>query len=89
MRRTALCFAILLAATPATLRAQATDDAKLFEARCAKCHTVDKLAPGLAQRAPAAREKYLERYLTRHYAPDAAERKRIVAWLCAQANAKR
>lgn len=89
MRCTALCFAILVAAVPATLRAQASEDAKLFEARCAKCHSVDKLAPGLAQRAPAAREKYLERYLTRHYAPDAAERKRIVAWLCAQAGAKR
>jgi mono/diheme cytochrome c family protein len=78
-----------VAAVPATLRAQASEDANLFEARCAKCHSVDKLAPGLAQRAPAAREKYLERYLTRHYAPDAAERKRIVAWLCAQAGAKR
>lgn len=89
MRRTALCFAILVATTPATLRAQAPDDAKLFEARCAKCHTVDKLAPGLAKRAPAALEKYLERFLTRHYAPDAAERKRIVAWLCAQVGAQR
>jgi mono/diheme cytochrome c family protein len=71
------------------LHAQAPEDAKLFEARCAKCHTVEKLAPNLAQRAPAAREKYLERYLTRHYAPDAAERKRIVAWLSAQVGAKR
>lgn len=89
MRCTALCFAILVAAAPATLRAQAPEDAKLFEARCAKCHTVDKLAPGLAKRAPGAREKYLERFLTRHYAPDAAERKRIVAWLGAQAGVKR
>lgn len=89
MRCTAFCFAVLVAAAPATLRAQAPEDAKLFEARCAKCHTVDKLAPGLAKREPGAREKYLERFLTRHYAPDAAERKRIVAWLCAQVGAKR
>lgn len=89
MRCISLCFALWVAAAPATLRAQAPDDAKLFEARCAKCHSVDKLAPDLAKRAPGTREKYLERFLTRHYAPDAAERKRIVAWLSAQAGAKR
>jgi cytochrome c553 len=87
MRIAACCFAVL--ATAALAPAQAAEDAKLFEARCGKCHTVDKLAPGLAKRAPAARERYLERFLQRHYAPDAAERKRIVAWLGAQLDAKR
>lgn len=87
MRIAACCFAAL--AATALAPAQAAGDAKLFEERCGKCHTADKLAPGLAKRAPAARERYLERYLQRHYAPDAAERKRIVAWLNEQAAAKR
>jgi hypothetical protein len=87
MRIAACCFAVL--ATAAHAPARAAEDATLFEARCGKCHTMDKLAPGLAKRAPAARERYLERFLQRHYAPDAAERKRIVAWLGAQLDAKR
>lgn len=87
MRIAACCFAAL--ATTALAPAKAADDAKLFEARCGKCHTVEKLAPGLAKRAAAARERHLERFLQRHYAPDAAERKRLVAWLGAQADAKR
>ena len=89
MRIAAYCFAGLAAAVAAPAPALAAEDAKLFEARCGKCHTADKLAPDLAKRAPAARERYLERFLQRHYAPDAAERKRIVAWLGARVDAKR
>jgi mono/diheme cytochrome c family protein len=88
MRTTVSCFvAAALLSGPAL--AQSAADAELFAARCGKCHTVDKLAPDLAKRAPAARERYLERFLQRHYAPDAAERKRIVAWLSAQVGDKR
>lgn len=87
MRIAACCFAAL--AATALAPAQAADDAKLFEERCGKCHAVEKLAPALAKRSAAARGRYLERFLQRHYAPDGAERKRIVAWLGAQADAKR
>lgn len=87
MRIAAYCFTALAAA--ALPPAQAAEDAKLFEARCGKCHTVDKLAPALAKRAAEARAKYLERFLQRHYATDAAERKRVIAWLGAQVDAKR
>lgn len=89
MRVAILCFAVLTGTAAGGLHAQAHEGEKLFEARCAKCHTVEKLAPDLARRAPAARERYLERFLQRHYAPDAGERKQISAWLSGQIGATR
>jgi mono/diheme cytochrome c family protein len=88
MRFAVLCFAVLAAAGASPAPAQPGDAEKLFEARCAKCHALGKVAPTLAQRSPEARVKYLERFLQRHYAPEAEERKRIAAWLAAQAGAK-
>lgn len=64
------------------------DGEHVFAMRCAKCHTPEKLAPQLARRKPDARAAYLERFLTRHYAPDAAERKKLVELLTAAAGKK-
>jgi mono/diheme cytochrome c family protein len=86
---------VLLAAAfalPLALPAQATDRTadgeSAFAARCAKCHTVEKLTPSLARRKPDARLAYLERFLARHYAPDATERKMLAAWLSEAAGSK-
>jgi mono/diheme cytochrome c family protein len=89
-------FAVVLlaaaVAVPLGLPAQAADRTAdgegAFAARCAKCHTVDKLAPSLARRKPDARLAYLERFLARYYAPDATERKMLAAWLSEAAGTK-
>lgn len=79
---------MLAAGTLVAMQAPAQgDDDALFKARCGECHTVEKLAPGLARRGLPARERYLERFLQRHYAPDADERRRIIAWLGTQVGA--
>jgi hypothetical protein len=53
-----------------------SDRERVFAMRCAKCHTIEKLRPQLSRRAPDARAAFLERFLSRHYAPDAAEARR-------------
>jgi mono/diheme cytochrome c family protein len=70
-----------LAAAGAHAQEPARDGQKLFDLRCGSCHSVKELTRPLLRRRHDARVQYLERFLTRHYAPDAAERKLISAWL--------
>ena len=70
---------LYILATPAW--AAEPGGAKLFELRCGKCHTVEKLAPGLAKQPLPEREARLERFLARHHAKDDAERRAIIAYL--------
>lgn len=67
---------------------QMSERERVFAMRCAKCHTIEKLHPQLSRRAPDARAAFLERFLVRHYAPDAAERKQLVELLTEAAGKK-
>jgi mono/diheme cytochrome c family protein len=65
---------------PPAIAAQETPVSRdqVFAARCANCHTIEKLTPALSRRRPEALAAFLERFLTRHYAPDPAERKAMI-----------
>jgi mono/diheme cytochrome c family protein len=71
----ALVLWLTLAAAPAA------DGEQAFRSRCTECHTVRALHRTLRKRPAAGRAAYLEGFLPKHYAPDAAERKAIVEYL--------
>jgi hypothetical protein len=73
----------IIVVNPGALAAQEAPVSRdqIFAARCAKCHTIEKLAPALSRRSPEARGAFLDRFLSRHYAPDPAERKAIIELL--------
>jgi hypothetical protein len=75
-----MAMSVVAARAVAAEQAAASRD-QLFAMRCAKCHTVEKLTPGLSRRSSEARSAFLERFLSRHYAPDPAERKAIIELL--------
>jgi len=69
-----LTLMLLLAAAP-------QDGAALFKQRCGECHTVRALERPLRKRPAAGRAAYLDKFLEKHYAPDANERRAIIELL--------
>jgi mono/diheme cytochrome c family protein len=78
---TALAALLAAAFNSACTAAEPLDGARLFTQRCAACHTVQKLTPGLMKEAMPQREATLRKLLERHHAPPVAERDAIVAYL--------
>lgn len=86
MKHTLTCTAFLLhLAAPSALAAEPVDGQKVFERRCASCHTVPKLAAEIRKDPAATREAKLLRYLERHYPPPKEDRAALVGWLLKQA----
>lgn len=83
MRTTALAIALAFGlgwAMPAG--AQAPDGAAAYAEACASCHrTPVRFMRRYLDMTPEQRQAELDRFLTGHYAPDAAKRGAIVAWL--------
>ncbi|MCS6932932.1 MAG: hypothetical protein NZM27_12065 [Acetobacteraceae bacterium] len=83
MRRIALAAALAAAAAwggPAS--AQAPDGAAAYNEACANCHrTPARFMRRFMEMTPEQRRAELDRFLTGHYAPDAARREAIIAWL--------
>lgn len=83
MRRISLALALaasLSASPPAA--AQAQDGASAYAEACASCHrTPARFMRRYLDMAPAQRQAELDRSLPGHYAPDAAKRGAIIAWL--------
>lgn len=75
--RAGLAWALLaaLAGGPA----QAHDGARLYQQRCAQCHSAERMAEIVQRLGPddAVRTR-LEALLPRHHAPDAEEREALV-----------
>jgi mono/diheme cytochrome c family protein len=59
----------------------ASDGARLFQAHCASCHTVESLRPSAS--GPADRRKDLERFLAAHGEASDAEDRLILDYLAA------
>lgn len=58
--------------------AQGTADGEtLFKAKCTGCHNQKKALDGVRKMPEAERPARLEKFLTGHFAPDAAQRKAI------------
>lgn len=70
----------------ASVGAQAQDaGARDFKDRCAACHKVETVNSFTKKRTDAKeRTAWLEKKLSKHNAPDAAQRARIIAYLEAQ-----
>lgn len=61
---------------------RAAADAETFKAQCGTCHArAASLARGLKGETPEKKAELLDAFLANHHAPDAAIRKRIVAYL--------
>lgn len=72
----------LAAATAAGAAAAVPDGRFLFNKRCATCHEASALMPRLMKLpGDKEREAFLEKFLSRHHARDAEERKLIVEYL--------
>lgn len=56
---------------------------KAFNATCNKCHTVDKVVALAKKKEPdaAKRAPWLDGHLEKHFAPDAALRASIIAYI--------
>lgn len=86
-RRVLPAAAVLaLAAAPAVadirLAQAAPDGAAAYAQACAECHrTPARFMRRYLDMPPAERAAALDRFLPGHYAPDAAQRAAIIAWL--------
>lgn len=80
----AIAAALVLGAC-APVTAQENAAAKVFDQRCTKCHSFEKLAPGLAKRNAADRIAYLEKFLQKHFPPPVAERRPLAEYLANRA----
>lgn len=61
--------------------ANAADGDKLFKAKCTICHSEKKALDGARKVDADKRATHLERFLSTHFTPDAAERAAIVDYL--------
>ena len=69
----------------AWLPASAADGAQLFKSKCTTCHAAQKAVDGACKVEADKRQAHLEKFLTTHFAPDAAQREAIVTYLVAAA----
>jgi hypothetical protein len=69
-----------LLAGPALAQGTANGET-LFKARCTACHVPKKALDGVRKMPEAERPARLEKFLTGHFAPDAAQRKAIADYL--------
>lgn len=83
MRKPVRVIAVLVAlGAAAQAAAEVPDGVFMFNKRCATCHEARALMPRLtALPNDAERRAYLEKFLSRHHARDAEERKLIVEYL--------
>jgi mono/diheme cytochrome c family protein len=83
MRTAALVAALAIGAAAAPPAAgQTPDGAAAYAEACASCHrTPARFMRRYLDMTPQQRQAELDRFLTGHYAPDAAKRAAIVAWL--------
>lgn len=95
LRRTALAglFAAGWAAAVQPLPASAAQDAidarKVFDTRCARCHTADKVTASIEKRSPEGREAWLAQFLAGHFPPDEPSRKALAEWLLSRTRSAR
>ncbi len=79
---------IALAVTTALVQAPpaaARDGAAVWAAACARCHrSAGQLVPAIPA-TPANRAAWLDGFLAKHHARDAADRAAVIAWLLSQA----
>lgn len=76
------CGLALLGAISTIAAADVPDGRFLFNKRCATCHEASALMPPLMKLpGDKEREAFLEKFLSRHHARDAEERKLIVEYL--------
>jgi cytochrome c553 len=85
MRSVAIVAVLAIAATAGLAppaRAQAPDGEAAYREACASCHrTPVRFMRRYLDMTPAQRQAELDRFLAGHYAPDAAQRGAIIAWL--------
>jgi mono/diheme cytochrome c family protein len=86
----ALASLAATAAAPAAARsATAIDAARVYQQRCARCHSVERVVADIAKRPAEGRPEWLDGFLARHYPPNRATREALAAWLGEQAEARR
>ena len=79
---TAIFFFLISLGLAAQARAEVPDGAFIYNQRCGKCHEPAALMPRLMKLSDDnERRAYLEKFLARHHARDAEERKLIVEYL--------
>ena len=75
-----LAAAIILGFAPSSRAADTPGE--VFQAKCGKCHTAEKLVAAMKKHGDAyARTRWLDRRLRKHFAPDRRERARIISFL--------
>jgi hypothetical protein len=84
-RRSALPLLLSVLLAGPALGQGAADGAPLFKVKCTACHTQQKVLDGVRKLPERDRRAQLDRFLTGHYAPDAAQRKAICDHLIAAA----
>jgi cytochrome c5 len=62
---------------------------KVFDTRCARCHTADKVAASIEKRPPEGREAWLAQFLAGHFPPDEPTRKALADWLVSRTRSAR
>jgi mono/diheme cytochrome c family protein len=95
MKRAAL--AALLAAgaaaavqpLPVSAAQDAIDAKRVFDTRCARCHTADKVATSIEKRPSESREAWLAQFLAGHFPPDEPTRKALAEWLLSRTRSAR
>jgi mono/diheme cytochrome c family protein len=87
----AIIFAATLALFAPIDSARAAGEAEAaYASACAKCHSPRAIAAWIRKEPDAARrETWLEGYLQKHYAPDAAQRKLVIEHIKSVAAAAR
>jgi len=83
MRHALLAAAAALLLAPALPAAAQTPEGEAaYNEACASCHrTPARFMRRYLDMTPEQRRAELDRFLTGHYAPDAAKRAAIIAWL--------
>lgn len=82
MRYTSIAFCVALVAVNGAWADEAQDGQAIAKGKCLGCHNQDKLINTLAKRKPEAeRAAHWEKFLPSHNAPDAKERKAIIAYM--------
>jgi cytochrome c5 len=65
--------------------AVAEDGEQLFKSKCTTCHAAKKAVDGVRKVEADKRQAHFNKFLTSHFAPDAAQRQAIVDYLIATA----
>jgi len=74
---------------PASAAENAIDAQKVFDTRCARCHTADKVAASIERRPPEGREPWLAQFLAGHFPPGEPTRKALAEWLLSRTRSAR